>query len=166
MKKVAIIGPESSGKSVLTNFLAEDFNGIAIEEMAREYLEKNGSEYTLEDVEKIAKLQWEAIQKHRESQNWVFCDTELLVIELWTQEVFETSIPWVKEQLHKQPFDYFLLCKPDLPWSPDPLRETPDLKTRERYFYWFEEQLLKYSYKYSVIKGEDREMKAIQALSI
>lgn len=166
MKKVAIIGPESSGKTVLTHFLADHFSGIHIEEKARNYLHQLSEPYTLQDVENIAKLQWGAIQQYQNENQWLFCDTELLVIALWTQEVFQTSIPWVQDSLAHQPFDHFLLCAPDLPWHPDPLREAPDLATRKRYFNWFENQLQNIGYPYSIIKGKEREALAIQQLHL
>jgi hypothetical protein len=53
------------------------------------------------------------------------CDTDLLVIKIWSEVRFQECHPWIERQLHLHPYDLFLLCKPDLPWEADPLRENP-----------------------------------------
>lgn len=166
MKNIAIIGPESSGKTTLSRALSSYFEGVLIEEKARAYLSKIDREYNYEDVEQIAKSQWESILKHKDSTEWMFCDTELWVIELWTQEVFQKTIPWVKENLNKQPFDLYLLCYPDLQWQPDPLREAPELETRVQYFEWFKDRLEEDDIPFKVIKGDnDRKGQAINHIN-
>ena len=57
MKKIVIIGPESSGKSTLCEQLAAHYNTIWVREYAREYLLKNGTDYTFENLLDIAKGQ-------------------------------------------------------------------------------------------------------------
>lgn len=157
MMKVAIIGPESSGKSVLTQQLSDHFGGHCIPEYARTYLENRIGDYTIDDVNHIAQQQFKAINECINTNDWMFCDTELYVIELWTQEVFEQSIPWVKDALNEQLFDYYLLCTPDLPWTPDPLRETPDKEERKRYFEWFKKRLKNDKKPFGVVSGLENE---------
>jgi nicotinamide riboside kinase len=55
--KVVVIGPESTGKSLLCEKLAAHYNTIWVEEYAREFLLKNGNAYTQEDLLTIAKGQ-------------------------------------------------------------------------------------------------------------
>ena len=57
VKKIVIIGPESTGKSTLCKLLAAHFNTIWVKEYAREYLLKNGTNYTFENLLDIAKGQ-------------------------------------------------------------------------------------------------------------
>lgn len=57
IKKFVVIGPESTGKSSLCSQLAEHFNTLWVPEYAREYLEKNGTYYTYENLLTIAKGQ-------------------------------------------------------------------------------------------------------------
>ena len=45
IKKIVIIGPESTGKSSLCAALAKHYETIWAKEYAREYLEKNGKDY-------------------------------------------------------------------------------------------------------------------------
>src|SRR6185312_14702126 len=59
VKKIVVIGPESTGKSTLCEKLAEHYNTLWVPEYAREYLEKNGTEYSYDDLLIIAKGQIE-----------------------------------------------------------------------------------------------------------
>lgn len=60
IKKIVVIGPESTGKSTLCARLAEHYKTLWVPEYAREYLEKNGPEYTYDDLLTIAKGQIES----------------------------------------------------------------------------------------------------------
>ena len=57
IKKVAAIGPESTGKSTLCEQLAKHFNTIWCSEYARTYLNENGVKYNYADLIKIAEGQ-------------------------------------------------------------------------------------------------------------
>ena len=55
IKKIVIIGPESTGKSTLCSQLAEYYKTPCVPEYAREYLFTNGRKYTYENLLDIAK---------------------------------------------------------------------------------------------------------------
>ena len=57
IKKFVVIGPESTGKSTLCSQLAAYYKTNWVPEYAREYLEKNGTEYSYDDLLTIAKGQ-------------------------------------------------------------------------------------------------------------
>jgi nicotinamide riboside kinase len=57
VKKVVVIGPESTGKSTLCSMLAAHYNTIWCHEYAREYLLNNGTDYTYNDLLTIARGQ-------------------------------------------------------------------------------------------------------------
>ena len=57
MKKIVVIGPESTGKSTLCELLANHFQTKWVAEYAREYLLTNGKEYTYDNLLTIAKEQ-------------------------------------------------------------------------------------------------------------
>ena len=63
LKKIVVIGPESTGKSTLCGYLADYYNTLWCPEFAREYLLENGTTYTVDDLIKIAKGQLDAEQK-------------------------------------------------------------------------------------------------------
>jgi len=56
-KKIVVIGPESTGKSTLCQMLAAHYKTIWVKEYAREYLLKNGTDYSFENLLDIAKGQ-------------------------------------------------------------------------------------------------------------
>ena len=57
IKKIAIIGPESSGKTTISQAIANYFQTNYVPEYAREYLTKNGPLYTFNDLKKMAQKQ-------------------------------------------------------------------------------------------------------------
>ncbi len=59
IKRIVIIGPESTGKSTLCKQLAEHYQTLWVPEYAREYLLKNGMTYSYDDLLTIAKGQIE-----------------------------------------------------------------------------------------------------------
>jgi nicotinamide riboside kinase len=127
MITIAITGPESTGKSWLAEALSSHYNGVLIPEFARTYLETLNREYTPEDVVFIGKEQNRLLQKELDTQNVeaVISDTELLVISIWLEHKYGIVDPWVETHWVKQPFDFYLLCDIDMPWTWDPLREHP-----------------------------------------
>jgi nicotinamide riboside kinase len=132
-RKIAIVGPESTGKTTLCRQLAEWFDGEWIPEAAREYISTSHKPYTKEDVETIAKLQIELEEGMEKSlKPWLFCDTNLLVIKIWMEDVFGNCPDWILKEWANRTYDLHLLMKPDLEWEPDPIRENPD---RQEYFY-------------------------------
>src|SRR5687768_5125625 len=91
--KIAITGPESSGKSFTTEYLARAFDGWMVPEYGREYLQHLTREYTYDDVLNIAKGQMDVEEKvtHEaieEDAGIVFFDSELINTKIWCDEVF------------------------------------------------------------------------------
>jgi len=125
MIKVLITGPESSGKSVLAEQLAKHYNSVMVEEYARTYLEgKTG--YQESDLSQIALGQVRAEEEGRQkSSRFLFCDTGLEVIKIWSIEKYKRVDPIILEMLDQAKYDLIFLCKPNIPWQPDPLRENP-----------------------------------------
>lgn len=60
MYKIAVIGPESTGKSALTQALARHYTSPYVDEYARDYVTNLGRPYTFNDVCEIAKIQVKA----------------------------------------------------------------------------------------------------------
>ena len=125
MKKILITGPESSGKSTLAKKLAIHFNGGFVAEFAREYL-KNKEIYTESDLLQIAKGQYD-LEKNIGSKHvdFLFCDTGIEVIKIWSQEKYGSVDPEIEKLLKLANYDLVLLCEPNIPWEYDKLRENP-----------------------------------------
>lgn len=59
LKKIVVIGPESTGKSTLCEQLAQHYDTAWCPEFARDYLLSNGTNYDYEDLLTIAMGQLE-----------------------------------------------------------------------------------------------------------
>ena len=134
-KRILILGPESTGKSTLAEKLAKHFAEPWVPEVAREYLEKLDRPYAYDDLLQIGKQQMRTEDElAMQAQNYLFCDTDLRVIQVWSQHRYGKVDPWVLEELARRTYDLILLCAPDLPWQADPLREHPELEMRQQFF--------------------------------
>lgn len=131
MKKVVITGPESTGKSELTRFLAAHYGCPFALEYAREYLEARDGDYRFEDLAEIARGQIAAEEVATEEARaqgapYVFLDTDLITLKIWSEYKYSRCDAYISEQIRVRHYDLYLLCNTDLPWQPDPLREHPN----------------------------------------
>lgn len=191
IKKVVIIGPESTGKSTLCQQLATHFNTNWCAEFAREYLLTNGMKYDIDDLELIAKgqlaLEDSEAQKLENSftkvneSSWLnsknlqhlthppilFIDTDMYVMKVWASYVFGKKIPFVEDEITHRKYDLYLLCKNDLPWVKDDLREYPNEEPREELFHIYHQLLQNQQTPYNIITGnyEERLQQAIKAVA-
>ena len=152
--KVGIIGPESTGKSTLATYLAHRHNGVLVPEYAREYMEKRAcaSAYTYEDVVNIAKSQVNQLQEISQlsAEGVAFFDTELIITKSWFEHKFGTCPDFLIQAIKDYPMDIYLLCYPDMPWQPDPVRENPNI--REYLFNWYEREIQRLNIPYYIIR--------------
>jgi NadR type nicotinamide-nucleotide adenylyltransferase len=156
VKKVAITGPESTGKSTLTKQLAEYFCEPFVPEFARDFLTKKGGLYTETDLVLIADGQIQSENSFLpKATRFLFCDTEMTVMKIWSEVKFKTCSPRILQLLDEQEYVLYLLCSPDIPWQDDPLREHPHL--REELFEIYVNELEKAQRNYIVVKGNEHE---------
>lgn len=152
LKKVAIVGPESTGKTTLSKQLATHFETQWVPEFAREYLENLGGSYTAEDVEQIAREQIKLEDEYaQQTQNLLICDTNLLVIKIWMEHAYKTLPDWIAEEIAARAYDLHLLTDVDLPWEPDPLREHPHM--RDYFFEKYRSDLEALNVPFIIISG-------------
>jgi NadR type nicotinamide-nucleotide adenylyltransferase len=151
--KIAITGPESTGKSDLAEKLATHYQSAYVPEFAREYIGNLKREYTYDDILLIAQNQIKQEEKFEiQSSNFLICDTELLVTRIWSLHKFGKSHAWIDEQIMNHHYDFFLLCNIDLPWQYDQQREHPHL--RQFFFDWYRNELENYGFPYAVVSGQ------------
>lgn len=150
MYRIGIIGPESTGKSTLAKYLAHRYEGVLVPEYAREYMENLAPSYgyTYDDVVAIAKQQLSVLSSI--NSNLVVFDTELIITKVWFLHKFGRCPDFVEQALRDYPMDVYLLCYPDLPWLPDPVRENPDI--REYLFDWYEREIQALNIPYYIIR--------------
>lgn len=154
--KIAITGPESSGKSYTAEFLAREFDGWYVPEYAREYLSQLNEPYNYNDVVNIAYGQLDVENKViqdaiKEDVKFVFFDCELINTHIWLDEKFGKSEDFIMKAIEQSNYDHYLLMSPDIPWVDDPLRENPN--DRNRLFEKYVEYLNHLNKSYTVIKG-------------
>jgi NadR type nicotinamide-nucleotide adenylyltransferase len=165
INKVCVIGPECTGKTDLSKFLASHFKTECVEEYARAYLHKLGKPYTQPDLTKIAHGQLRMEQEWLISANKILiCDTNLIVIKVWSEHKYGHCDPEILERMHDQKYDLYLLTNIDVPWEDDPQREHPD--KREHFLEIYRKELAQTGVRVVEIAGdrEARQKKAIEAV--
>lgn len=186
MKKIVVIGPESTGKSTLCQQLADHYHTKWVPEYAREYLLQHGTQYSFNDLLTIAKgqlaLEEQFVQQllpagaNRETKktqetaktppDLLFIDTDQYVMKVWCEFVFDQCHTWILEQIACRTYDLYLLCNTDLPWVKDELREYPDMESRRRLYLIYKDIMINQSVPWVDISGnyDQRLQKAIQAV--
>ena len=156
MYKVGIIGPESTGKSVLAQDLAKQFKGTYVPEYAREFVERKGStEGTYDELCGIARHQIEEITSlpftEKPEAGLYFFDTELIVTKVWFEYAFGQVPEWMEESVRRYPMDCYLLTYPDIPWIPDPARCNGSEEIRLELFDRYEREIKDLDKPYFII---------------
>ena len=170
MKKIVIIGPESTGKSTLCEQLAAHYKTEWVKEYAREYLLKKGTDYTFDNLLEIAKgqlvLEDTAAASLTTHHSPLVIDTDMYVMKVWCEFVFEKCHHWILNRIVERKYDLYLLCNIDLPWVKDELREYPDLKSREQLYHYYKDIMVNQNVPWVNISGnyEERLQKAIIAV--
>jgi nicotinamide riboside kinase len=165
-QKIAIVGPESTGKSSLTLALANALEAPYVLEQARGYLENNGLAYTQADVEAIARLQLKAEDDALSpNPNLLVCDTNLIVIKIWMDNAYGSTPAWILEEIKQRSYTIHLLTGIDIPWQADPQREHPHL--RAYFLEKYKETLSDFGIKFHLISGNEnaRLTAALQVLA-
>jgi nicotinamide riboside kinase len=125
--RIVATGPESTGKSALTAFLANSLHLPAANEYARIHLESNGPSYDyplLLDLSRWHKAYQRACVP--DSAPVGFLDTDLINYKIWCEVVYGKCHQEIIAAMEEETNHVYLLCFPNLPWQPDPLRENPD----------------------------------------
>lgn len=178
IKKVVVLGPESTGKSTLCAQLAKHYNTLWCPEFAREYLQPKGGKYSYDDLLEVAKGQL-ALEKEYldgvasrtstgDGPRLLFVDTDMYVMKVWCEYVYGKCHTFILEKAAEQQADLYLLCNIDLPWTHDELREYPDVKARQELFAIYKDILINQSVPWTIISGDNEQrlqaaLKAVEA---
>jgi NadR type nicotinamide-nucleotide adenylyltransferase len=178
IKKIVVIGPESTGKSTLCEGLAAHYHTDWVPEYAREYLLTHGSQYQYEDLSTIARGQLaleddraaamlNRISRPASIAPLLFIDTDLYVMKVWSEFVFGRCETWILEEIGRRRYDAYLLCQTDLDWVKDELREYPDPVTRDKLFHIYRDHLVNQATPWAEIGGQaDQRLKrAVDAVT-
>lgn len=126
IKKIILTGPESTGKTTLAKQLAQVYNTVWVPEFARTYLKGLNRPYREDDLLKIAQGQDDLESFFSKKTNqYLFCDTSMLVMKIWSEYRFGKCHPWILEQLENEKNAIYILCGTDILWEYDEQRENP-----------------------------------------
>ena len=150
--KIAIVGPESTGKSTMSAWLAKHYQTIWVPEFARAYCENLNGECTWQDEINMFYGQLELENEMTPKANrLLICDTTFITIKIWSEAMFGASPQEVLDELPKHKYDLYLLLDIDMPWQDDPLRNFP--AQREHFMEVWHDELKTLNTNYKVISG-------------
>jgi HTH-type transcriptional repressor of NAD biosynthesis genes len=152
-KKICIYGPESTGKSTLTEQLASHFKGGWVPEGARDVLaERSVDNLVFDDIAKIALFHARTILEEQEKgYRYLFCDTDLITTRIYSNFYFQkvpVFPPWVEAA---NTFDHYIFCDTDVPWVEDRHRNLGHMRVEMRRT--FEEELAQRHISFSLLSG-------------
>jgi len=167
IKKVVVIGPESTGKSTLSKAIASELNTVWVPEYARTYLEALHRPYEESDLLQIAKGQLASEDNLLQTaHDYLICDTDLNVIKVWSEHSYNHCTPWILEQIAARQYDLYLLTYIDVPWEEDPLREHADDTMRHYFYNLYKDIVVNSGIPWQNIKGNEQQRleTALQAI--
>lgn len=158
IKKIVVIGPESTGKSTLSKALAEKLHTVWVEEYARTYLATQDNQYDFADLQRIAMGQLaaedHAIEKARQT---LICDTDLYVLKVWSEHKYNKVAGFVLEQIAQRHYDAYILCDIDIEWRADPQREHPEPQMRQYFFHQYKDIVCQSGRPFIIVSGNETE---------
>lgn len=168
--KIVLFGPESTGKTTISQQLARHYNTVWVPEYARDYLQNKWNNFRKtcenDDLIPIAIGQMKMENDlSKKADRVLICDTDLLETKVYSQEYYGGYVdPRLDEAAQTNTYDLYLLTYIDTPWEADDLRDRPEL--RLEMFQAFENALKTHGKKYIILKGSRKKRfnKAIKAI--
>lgn len=151
VKRVCIIGAESSGKTSLAQSLAARLDTAWAPEFGRELWEHKGGALTFDDMLLIAQVQAaRELTLSQQAKQWLVCDTGALVTCFYSLDLFGAIDPALA-LLADQPYAATFLCAPDFPFVQDGTRRGDAF--RQRQHEWYVAALNERGVAYTVLQG-------------
>lgn len=156
IKRIAITGPESTGKSWLAEKLAVHYQTVWVPEYARQYIDGLNRPYNFDDILEIARGQYNLEEERAlRANNLLFSDTDFIVLKIWCEFNYQKTHPWIDEMILKHKYDLYLLADIDLEWKFDPQREHPHL--RKEIFNLYKKELTSRNLPFQIVSGREGE---------
>lgn len=149
--RIVFTGPESSGKTTTVQAVSDILQWPWVPEVAREFLTKTHGQYDVALLLEMAEAQFNVIEQHGHNNDRFLCDTDILTYLIWQKEKYGYISSSIQAYWAKQKPNAYILCKPDIPWESDPLRENPH--DRDRLFFMYEKYLKESHVPYLVLSG-------------
>jgi NadR type nicotinamide-nucleotide adenylyltransferase len=166
LKRVAVVGPESTGKSVLAKNLAAHFDTVHVAEYARDMLSDFATNVPGFDIAKPSPQDFSTIARGqvasedalaRQANRVMFSDTDLITTSYWSKHFFNSCPHWIEKLAAERKYDLYLLLDPrgvDKHYADDPLRLMPKLEDRIAMFDWWKAELERRNLPYAVVSGD------------
>ncbi len=168
--KIVLFGPESTGKTTMSELLAKHYNTVWVAEYAREYLQEkwNNERRTCEDADLIPIAKGQIALENKlalKADKVLICDTDLLETKVYSEEYYGGFVhPNLDKYALKNQYDLYLLTNIDTPWEADDLRDRPE--QREEMYSAFEAALIKHNKPYIKLNGSIKNRLAVAISAI
>lgn len=169
VRRVAITGPESTGKSTLARKLARHFDTIYSTEYAREYVAWQNNRVEFSDAEWIARGHIASEQAlARQANGLLFIDADLVMTRLYCEFLYHRVEPWVTREAERRRYDLVLVLDCDVAWEPDPQRCLETEEDRRHFRDKLIEHHVRHGHPWMLIRGdwEERFEQAVKAVSV
>ncbi|SKB56770.1 nicotinamide-nucleotide adenylyltransferase, NadR type [Sphingobacterium nematocida] len=155
--KIAVVGPESTGKSTMAQYLAKALESSYVPEYARYYCKNLQNQYTLQDETNMfyGQIALEEAIGSQLKNNLLICDTTIMTVKIWCDHLFNHTPTEVVDEIKLRKYNLYLLMDIDLPWENDPLRDFPE--ERDFFMKIWKQELSALSANYKVISGSGNE---------
>jgi nicotinamide riboside kinase len=166
--KIALFGPESTGKTTLATQLAEHFKTAWVPEFARDYLQEKWAKTSrICDVDDMMPIAYGQMKLENDSlsiaNKFLFCDTNLLVTKVFSEAYYNFCDPLLDKAARKHEYDLFFLTDIDVPWEKDDLRDKPE--GRQSVFAVFKQTLIANNKPFITLSG-DKDLRLKKAIQI
>jgi HTH-type transcriptional repressor of NAD biosynthesis genes len=157
VKKIAIVGPESSGKSTMVSDLADFFGSEIVNEYGRTLCEVKNNNLTKEDFLDIMRGQQALIDSvtKKATSPFVFIDTEAYTTYLFSKIYLGEYVEEILDFAHKQEIDHYIVLSPDIDWVDDGTRIMSRYKDRETFYKETIKLLDSQNKSFDVVNDED-----------
>ena len=153
--KILVCGPECSGKTSLSEKIAQHYNIEMLPEHAVSYLERHGSDYSVDDIQKIAAEHFALYESLKSRESSFVMDSFLINLLIWAEYRFDADLVELRTWLEEVEFDLVFLMKPDLVWENAPFRE--NASDRDHLFDRYIGELNQLNWPYHIIEGKGDE---------
>lgn len=166
-KTVTLFGAESTGKTTLSKYLAQDMNGAWFFEYARPYLEAVGTEITQDTMKNI----WEGQRALQEfardttvDEPFIIQDTDLYST-LGYYQLWDGKFPGqIQHDARTLQSDIYLITPSNIPFEADPIRYGGDKRESDDQF-WID-LAEREGLNYHVLKSASRNGRRMEAMKI
>lgn len=151
VRKICLLGAESSGKTTLAAALALHLQTMWVPEYGRElWVEKQG-QLVFDDMQAIAVRQLALEDQLRtQAKQWLVCDTSPLTTLLYSLAMFEQASDALQDMANT-PYDFIILCDIDIPLIQDGTRQDQAFRLHQQE--WYKQQLAQRALPFLCVSG-------------